>query len=339
MLPLMWRKSVRGARVSKHFPKRRSAADDLKSLREFVQKKGKGWASINNNFKPITRCYRDYYKVVAAPYKHIETARLGEDCSKLMYALYLRKIATLSYIKELRKEYKDTLGCCPYCGIPGTLTLDHYLPGSAITFPEYALLSENLVPACGDCQGTKGKSYAQKSHNFTFTSRRRMARASVRGAKPSVLVVRASVSRKVLRILHPYIDVFYEYPALAIARCTTQGYKVLVQGPFDKWQRKCIEHHVRKLGVSDRAATAIKLYREAFVRSLFVEGVRTEEAIRLRLPGLMEGALGRAAKYENAIEVAYVRSLEYDAELVKDLLDRILTAPKVNRVISRAYRK
>lgn len=43
---------------------------------------------------------------------------------------------------------------CPMCGFGEVSTLDHYLPRT--TFPEFAILALNLVPACGRCNQLKG---------------------------------------------------------------------------------------------------------------------------------------------------------------------------------------
>lgn len=42
----------------------------------------------------------------------------------------------------------------PFCGINEPATFEHYLPRSE--FPEYAVLSCNLIPACWTCNTLKG---------------------------------------------------------------------------------------------------------------------------------------------------------------------------------------
>ena len=45
---------------------------------------------------------------------------------------------------------------CPFCSEAGVpVTLDHFLPKS--DYPEYSLLSKNLVPMCDACQGSDAK--------------------------------------------------------------------------------------------------------------------------------------------------------------------------------------
>jgi hypothetical protein len=43
---------------------------------------------------------------------------------------------------------------CPYCAIDTSSTFDHYL--CRATFPEFSVLSDNLIPACSVCNTKKG---------------------------------------------------------------------------------------------------------------------------------------------------------------------------------------
>lgn len=53
-----------------------------------------------------------------------------------------------------------SLKMCPMCGEAGTPnTLDHYLPEGI--FPDFAILAQNLVPACDICQGHKLQQYQE----------------------------------------------------------------------------------------------------------------------------------------------------------------------------------
>ncbi|WP_197242363.1 HNH endonuclease [Bacillus cereus] len=48
---------------------------------------------------------------------------------------------------------------CPYCGIGEPVTLDHYLPKGV--FPEFSILSINLVPCCDPCNRAKGEKWLE----------------------------------------------------------------------------------------------------------------------------------------------------------------------------------
>ncbi len=59
--------------------------------------------------------------------------------------------------KDIIDVLRDhSLAMCPFCSEAGRpTTLDHFLPKD--TYPEYSLLSANLVPACDACQGVNAK--------------------------------------------------------------------------------------------------------------------------------------------------------------------------------------
>lgn len=50
--------------------------------------------------------------------------------------------------------FSATRGRCPYCDTGQVATLDHYLPKKR--FPEFAVLSANLIPACFRCNNARG---------------------------------------------------------------------------------------------------------------------------------------------------------------------------------------
>ena len=52
----------------------------------------------------------------------------------------------------------DIAALCQYCGLTyGPSEFDHYLPKES--FPEFSVLSLNLVPCCGECNGLKGTAW------------------------------------------------------------------------------------------------------------------------------------------------------------------------------------
>ena len=59
---------------------------------------------------------------------------------------------TFTFIRD--RHNKPGTTCCPYCGRGGLGTIDHYLPQAI--FPLYSVFSQNLVPACSECQLIKG---------------------------------------------------------------------------------------------------------------------------------------------------------------------------------------
>ena len=50
---------------------------------------------------------------------------------------------------------------CPYCGIEHAGTWDHVAPKNTTDFPELSVNAQNLVPACGTCNGLRGKKWTE----------------------------------------------------------------------------------------------------------------------------------------------------------------------------------
>ena len=50
---------------------------------------------------------------------------------------------------------------CPYCNATTVDSLDHALPRTV--YPEFSVLAQNLVPACGQCNRKKGEECFKKS--------------------------------------------------------------------------------------------------------------------------------------------------------------------------------
>ena len=71
---------------------------------------------------------------------------------------------------EARKIYNllraSANGLCPFCGISGVKTLDHYLPKSR--YPALSVNPKNLVPACENCNTGKKSSVFQSESDQTL---------------------------------------------------------------------------------------------------------------------------------------------------------------------------
>lgn len=96
--------------------------------------------------------------------KESESQLIGELSHKDLTKLYTEYFVRSN--RKCRKYYEEILNItnnCPYCsGIGETRTLDHYLIKSQ--FPQYSILSKNLIPCCADCNSPsvgKGQSIAR----------------------------------------------------------------------------------------------------------------------------------------------------------------------------------
>lgn len=81
------------------------------------------------------------------PLNHEEAAALFEN---------YRLTAAEEAMSCLRDQimFSASHGRCPYCDTAQVATLDHYLPKKL--FPEFAVLSANLIPACFRCNNARG---------------------------------------------------------------------------------------------------------------------------------------------------------------------------------------
>lgn len=91
----------------------------------------------------------------------------GNDSQQVLAGMTKKEFVDL-YSKQMvgkrkpGRKYYDRLmmlaplGKCPFCGFGQASTLDHFL--SKACYPEFSVLSTNLVPACTDCNKGKGAS-------------------------------------------------------------------------------------------------------------------------------------------------------------------------------------
>ncbi|MEK4533117.1 HNH endonuclease [Solibacillus sp. FSL K6-1554] len=101
--------------------------------------------------------YREYNRnknelVITQPLDY----RNNETLKKYLISCY-GKNATLNKLKKEIKEVQEVYyqAHCPYCEINEPGTFDHYLPKEE--FPEYSVLSLNLIPCCSICNSYKGE--------------------------------------------------------------------------------------------------------------------------------------------------------------------------------------
>ncbi len=150
------------------------------------------------NLYPIEENQINVYKEIAeSSYGQKKVNLLGElENIENRYLLYSLKKQNLSEIELIdyseREELKNQLiSCysenktlnnlkaniilkqelhyqakCPYCGISSKESFDHYLPKE--DFPEFSVLSINLIPCCGKCNSKKGKRWVDENRNRLF---------------------------------------------------------------------------------------------------------------------------------------------------------------------------
>lgn len=107
--------------------------------------------SIMNCLPLLKSAYKEYIRKAGIPDKNNYTALTKAAGDALIY-YYSHPPKSHNEINNIRK--KDSNSLCPMCGSMHRGTLDHVLPKN--NFPEFAIFSRNLVPAC-KCNFVKGK--------------------------------------------------------------------------------------------------------------------------------------------------------------------------------------
>jgi hypothetical protein len=128
-----------------------------------------------------------------------------------------------SFIKTLREAHIGSL--CPYCGSPACGTLDHYYP--KMTFPQYAITPDNLIPCCYKCNKIKDEIYPIT--NFA-------------------------------RIINPYFDNFLNNFIFELDFYLVHGvldFTLLPNNRLTNTQRNIVEYHIHKLNLQVFHAEAI----------------------------------------------------------------------------------
>lgn len=125
-----------------------------------------GLLAIKDDWLTEFACYSSEMKLSKRldPSKHKSFAKYKE----LLIWLYehpLEKRKT-QYIKKIRDTYIEEGIICPYCGIGSSTTLDHYYCKTSL--PQFAILKDNLIPCCGECNKSKGTLKPRKKWKRMF---------------------------------------------------------------------------------------------------------------------------------------------------------------------------
>ncbi|WP_410721190.1 HNH endonuclease [Burkholderia sp. SIMBA_048] len=289
----------------------RTAQEDLAAVRTYITKRGDGWQDIHRVLPRVAKAFAQY------PKRYIEPGRLllkasDRKLAQAMYGLYDSKASYLRYKNAPRKP--GYVGCCPYCGIKGSMTVDHYLPRSRKEFPHFSIFSANLVPACGDCQGHKLTYYAPT------TGRVVRNRRQVGATELLERSYRFRTSER--RILHPYFDRFLaERVLIAHIEMGARGAPSLVSiAPrlsLSRSTRRAIEFHLNRLHVLERAKGEVEHLHSAILKGL--KGVRTLAELLENLEIQLAAAQSRGGSL-NFFDALYLRALIVRKDLHPQLL-------------------
>jgi len=310
----------------------RTFQQDLAALREILAKQLKASPTLRDCWRIIEQEYRAYELRYRQPIPLRKLKRIDGSSARHLHELYDRRINCFSYIEILRDNANKILRSCPYCGLPGDLTLDHYLPRSANLFPHLSVLTANLVPACMPCQMAKGAFYPglSKRQRVLPVSQRLGkhglgADRPVRGAFNRLIARKARLTRPA-RILHPYFDEIFSTRMMRLV--DVNGIKVLAASSSCYRKFRLVDFHVGKLRLAKRTALEINKTLDYMVSSFQAHKATTvEEAHRVALAAL-KTAYG-ANRQGGSIDILVRHAVADDSLLLKELFAKSQAAPNV----------
>lgn len=143
--------------------------NDLDKLNEILSERisGKNRAFFSDNANSLREAWSDYIEKGRLVTEIVSERTPWINKKNTLMNLYPGKEDQVQkhYIDELRATFKsDSYMLCPYCGRPIFDEIDHYLPKSK--YPEFSLLSKNMVPSCSDCNGLKDNLIPEGSHEY-----------------------------------------------------------------------------------------------------------------------------------------------------------------------------
>lgn len=303
----------------------RTFQQDLAALRELRAKKLKGSTTLRRCWRVIEQEYLAYELRYRQPVTLGKLTRLTGQTTKILNELYDRKIDCFGHIQKLRDNANKILKSCPYCGLPGDLTLDHYLPRSIGLFPHLSVLTANLVPACMPCQIAKGEFYPGKSKarcvrasRPPVTQRRPIPERPSRSAFGRRLAAKSRLTGE-SRILHPYFDEVFSTRMMRLI--DFNGLKILAASNSFYRKFRLVSFHVDKLRLADRTKLEINKTLDYIVGSLRALKAPTIQDAQQIARAMLQSAYN-ANKQGGSIEILVRHVVADDSSLLDELLAR-----------------
>ena len=325
---------------------KRGLREDLQALQTFVRQRQKNWTHVARDLSLIRQQYVAYTLGFDRCTAY-STLQPRSSRAKHLNALYDQSPNCLSYIGELRDRANAKLSVCPYCGLPGRLTLDHYLPRAVAAFPQFSVYSLNLVPACDACQSAKGafvparRRIVSRTVDRTNTRSSRLRSATTGRALTRALNVRAKVKAtsqpSLDRILHPYFDNFLTGVVwrLEPRDISKAGAGLdLIPASLSLRHSSLVRFHIKKLKVAERSRKDISHWLQFVAQYLRENGIQTFLPARNAVSRLHSSMLEKDLT-PNSIACVVLRAIETDAALLQTVLARALQPTPVLTVRSQ----
>lgn len=136
---------------------------------------------INKKHEPGKRLLESCQEYIKEDYKHYKNnsknlekvnsdSRITIEIGEVLRDTYKSNPKSLQKVKKSIKENLPEIikAKCPYCMISAHSTFDHYLDKA--DFPEYSLLSLNLIPACAECNSLKKDFFLDENKKRLFVN-------------------------------------------------------------------------------------------------------------------------------------------------------------------------
>ncbi len=325
----------------------RTLREDLAALKAFIREKQMNWRPVHRNLEFLEEQYRAYINDFARCGRY-RTLRPHGVHARVLNKLYDQSPACLGYVSELRERARETLPVCPYCGLPGRLTLDHYLPKDVRAFPHFSIFSFNLVPACDACQTAKGnlspvlrlRGIHATRRSGTAAQMRRGRLAATANGRAQARHDRIASRRRPDRILHPYFD---EFVKNAVWHFVPSDLKspfdtlALVAIPAGGNEASLVNYHIRKLGLQIRSLRDIAHLLRFTIQSFRDRDVSNKTEAAIEANYLLRGAF-RKTLTPNSVDCTFLRAVRDVPELADDVLQRAQQAEPVLILCSQGVR-
>lgn len=144
--------------------------NDREILKDIIQSKHKpAKTSLLNKYENILGDYLEYYKNRHSLERITADIDIDEEVSKYLNDAYKSGKVIDSVKAKITEIMPPAIKeKCPYCMLSEPGTFDHYLGKGQ--FPEYSVLSKNLVPCCSKCNSKKGEKFLSANGNRIFIS-------------------------------------------------------------------------------------------------------------------------------------------------------------------------
>jgi len=269
----------------KHLPMPLDAGDRV----ILAQCRKPGWAARQAQWLAAAATYRRFR---GNPWRVVPVGFTGADADEL-YDLYDLRAGNgpIARIRRPPVPFKS----CPMCGSLGGRSLDHALPRKR--FPEFAILRENLVPACTMCNSDeKGGTY--------------------RGRRPE-------------RFIHPYYD---RWAARALWRIQFDPdldvlqFKPVALPTLPRVRRQIVDFHVKTL-LGKEWRDSVRREWGPLPASLHrrLGAAPTEPTMRAELEIRLKDAIETYGV--NSWDAGFLRGVLADSLVIAKLVERVRALP------------